>query len=202
MSLGHWALREVCRQTKVWLDAGIAAPVTAVNVSAVQFKSPYELERDIALILAETGLAPERLELELTETVLMEAWRDYQDVLMRMCATGIRIAIDDFGTGYSSLDYLRRLPISLIKIAGSFVARIITSPGEAAIVKAMIGLAHELDLNLIAEGVETREQLELLEAWGCPNAQGFYFGQPLVAEEIAAVLGNARTLVPMLDGPA
>ena len=197
ISLGRWALREACLQAKAWLNAGSAPPVIAVNVSAVQFKVPRELERDVALILAETGLPPERLELELTETAIMEAWRDHREVLTRIRDTGVRIAIDDFGTGYSSLDYLRRLPISLIKLAGSFVSRIATNPGEAVIVKAMIGLAHDLGLNLIAEEVETREQLDLLESWDCPNAQGFYFSPPLSSEDLSPLLKRGEIVRTM-----
>ena len=125
-ALGHWVLREACRQAKAWLDAGIAPDVTAVNLSAVQFKRSFELEKDVTAILTETGLPAGKLELELTETVLMTAAREHNDVLERLRETGVRLAIDDFGVGYSSLDYLRRFPVDRIKIAQDFVEHIAT----------------------------------------------------------------------------
>ena len=187
-TLGHWVLHEACRQAKAWLDAGIAPEVIAVNLSATEFKRSFELERNIAAILRETGLPPRRLELELTETVLMAASREHNDVLARLREEGVRLAIDDFGVGYSSLDYLRRFPVDRIKIAQDFVEHIANVSGSAAIVKATIGLARELGINVIAEGVETVEQLELLKAWGCREAQGYYFAKPLAAEDLAPLL--------------
>lgn len=193
-TLGHWVLREACRQARAWLDAGILPEVAAVNLSAVQFKRSFELERDIAAILAETGLPPRRLELELTETVLMTASREHNDVLQRLRKSGIRLAIDDFGVGYSSLDYLRRFPVDRIKIAQDFVEQIVTMPGSAAIVKATIGLARELGINVIAEGIDSPEQLELLKAWGCREGQGFYFATPLAPEDLTPLLTRGRIL--------
>ena len=193
-ALGHWVLREACHQAKAWLDAGIVLDVAAVNLSAVQFKRSFELERDIAAILEETGLPPARLELELTETVLMTASREHNDVLQRLRASGIRLAIDDFGVGYSSLDYLRRFPADRIKIAQDFVEQIATVPGSAAIVKATIGLARELGINVIAEGVDSPEQLELLQSWGCREGQGFFFARPLSAEDLTPLLVRGRVL--------
>jgi diguanylate cyclase (GGDEF)-like protein/PAS domain S-box-containing protein len=193
-TLGHWILREACGQAKAWLDAGIAPEVVAVNLSAVQFKRAFELEREIAIVLAETGLPPSKLELELTETVLMAASREHNDVLQRLRESGIRLAIDDFGVGYSSLDYLRRFPANRIKIAQAFVGQIATEPGSAAIVKATIGLARELGMIVVAEGVETLAQLDLLKAWGCPEGQGFYFATPLAAEDVAPLLRRGRIL--------
>ena len=122
--LGRWVMDEACRQTRRWLDAGIAPPLIAINLSAIQFKMPLELEKDIAATVAEIGLPPQLLELELTESVLMEASRDHNDVLLRLRKKGHRIAIDDFGSGYSSLDYLRRYPVDRIKIAQTFIADI------------------------------------------------------------------------------
>ena len=191
-SLGQWVLREACRQSREWLDADISLKVTAVNLSTVQFKRSFELEADIVAILADTGLPPRKLELELTETVLMAASRDHNDVLQRLCERGIRLAIDDFGVGYSSLDYLRRFPVDRIKVAQEFVDSIATEPGSAAIVRAAIGLARELGINLVAEGVETPEQLELLKAWGCREARGFYFAEPLTAEVLTPLLARGR----------
>ena len=189
-TLGHWVLREACCQAKAWLDAGIALEVIAVNLSAVQFKRAFELEREIAIILAETGLPPCKLELELTETVLMAASREHNDVLQRLRESGIRLAIDDFGVGYSSIDYLRRFPANRIKIAQAFVGQIAIEPGSAAIVKATIGLARELGMIVVAEGIRSAEQLELLKAWGCPEGQGFYFVRPLAAKDVALLLNR------------
>ena len=193
-TLGRWVLREACRQAKAWLDAGIAPEVTAVNLSAVQFKRSFELERDIAAILAETGLPPHKLELELTETVLMTASREHNDVLERLRGSGVRLAIDDFGVGYSSLDYLRRFPADRIKIAQDFVEHITNVSGSAAIVKATIGLARELGIGVIAEGIESWEQLELLKAWGCREGQGFYFARPLAPDDLALLLRRGGIL--------
>jgi EAL domain-containing protein (putative c-di-GMP-specific phosphodiesterase class I) len=191
-SLGHWVLRRACAQAKQWLDGGIAPEAIAVNLSAVQFKRAFELETEIANVLAETGLPPCRLELELTETVLMAASREHNDVLQRLRESGVRLAIDDFGVGYSSLDYLRRFPATRIKIAQAFVGEIATESGSAAIVKATIGLARELGIAVVAMGVETPAQLDLLKSWGCPGAQGFYFARPLAAEDVAPLLARDR----------
>jgi diguanylate cyclase (GGDEF)-like protein/PAS domain S-box-containing protein len=187
-ALGHWVLREACHQTKEWLDAGIAPDVVGVNLSGIQFKRAFELEMEIEAILSETGMPANKLELELTETVLMAASTDHNDVLNRLRQAGIKLAIDDFGVGYSSLDYLRRFPVDRIKIAGDFVAQITTEAGSAAIVKATLGLARELGIRVIAEGVETAFQLQLLQDWGCREAQGYYFAKPLAVEDLMPLL--------------
>jgi len=135
---------------------------------------------------------PELLELELTESVLMEASHEHGDALIRLRKLGLRLAIDDFGTGYSSLDYLRRFPVDRIKIAQNFIAELLIVPGDAAIVKATIGLARELGINIIAEGVETEEQLNLLRSWGCREVQGYYFSKPLLPSDATAVLRRGR----------
>ncbi len=181
--LGRWVLRTACRQAGAWRDAGAPPVRICVNVSALQLKAPLALEADIAAALAEAGLPPERLELELTETVLMSASRENGDVLERLGKAGVTIAIDDFGTGYSSLDYLRRFPTDRIKIAQNFVSQLRPVGGDAAIVKATLGLARELAIMVIAEGVETEAQCELLKGWGCAEAQGFYFAEPLEPDE-------------------
>jgi diguanylate cyclase (GGDEF)-like protein/PAS domain S-box-containing protein len=191
--LGHWVLWTACRQGKAWLDAGIDPVRIAVNLSALQFKTPQALEKDIVAALTETGLPPRLLELEITETVLMEASREHSDILARLRQLGVTIAIDDFGTGYSSLDYLSRFPVDRIKIAQSFVRNLETTPRNAAIVKATIGLARELSISVIAEGVETPKQVELLKGWGCGEAQGFYFAKPLGEAEATAMLRTGRT---------
>jgi EAL domain-containing protein (putative c-di-GMP-specific phosphodiesterase class I) len=193
-ALGHWVLWEACRQTKIWFDEGIEAIPVGVNLSAKQFKRPLELENDISTALAETGLPPRCLELELTESVLMEAASEHNDVLMRLRQTGIRIAIDDFGTGYSNLDYLRRYPVDRIKIAQNFVKDLVSSPNNAPIIKATIGLARELGIGVIAEAVETEEQLQMLKAWGCREVQGFYFSKPLAPEDLTPLLRSGAML--------
>jgi diguanylate cyclase (GGDEF)-like protein/PAS domain S-box-containing protein len=193
--LGRWVLHEACRQAKVWREAG-APPVTVgVNLSALQFKTPLELEKDIAAALAENAMPPQMLELELTESVLMKAAREHNDVLLRLRKQGLRLAIDDFGTGFSSLDYLRRFPADRIKIAQVFIIDLVTAAGDAAIVKAAIGLARELGISVIAEGVETEAQLRLLQAWGCREVQGYYFSKPVDADAVLPLLRSGR-IVP------
>ena len=191
-TLGHWVMREACRQTMAWAAAGHAPDVIAVNLSGVQFKRAFELEREIAVILAETGLPAHKLELELTETVLMAASHEHNDVLDQLRQKGVRLAIDDFGVGYSSLDYLRRFPADRIKIAQPFVAQIATEAGSAAIVKATIGLARELGMMVIAEGIETFAQLDLLRSWGCREGQGYFMARPLAVEDVTLLLRQGR----------
>jgi EAL domain-containing protein (putative c-di-GMP-specific phosphodiesterase class I) len=173
---------------KEWIDAGIAPPLIAVNVSGLQFKTPFELEKDIAAILTETALPPQRLELELTETVLMEVSREHNDALLRLRTAGHRIAIDDFGTGYSSLEYLGRFPVDRIKIAQSFIVDLTGASSNPVIVRAAIGLAHELNLDVVVEGVETAEQLKQVRSWGCRKVQGYYFSKPLSPGELTTLL--------------
>ena len=186
--LGRWVLEESCRQMKEWLDLGIAPRFVAVNLSGVQLQRPLELEQDIYQTLHKTGLPAGRLELELTETVLMEASREHNDVLLRLREQGLRIAIDDFGTGYSSLDYLRRFPVDRIKIAQNFLADLGAGSENAVIVKAAIGLAHSLNLEVVVEGVETAEQAALISSWGCREIQGYYLSKPLPADGMRALL--------------
>jgi diguanylate cyclase (GGDEF)-like protein/PAS domain S-box-containing protein len=196
VALGHWVLWEACRQAKAWRDAGIPPVIMAVNVSSLQFKTPVALEKDIHRALAEFGLPAEMLELELTETALMDASLHHSDVLERLQGLGLRLAIDDFGTGYSSLDYLRRFPFDRIKIAQNFIFDLGVVPGNAVIVRAAIGLARELGIAVLAEGVETEGQLKLLQEWGCCDVQGFYFSQPLGPENIEPLLRSGRIAVP------
>ena len=195
-SLGSWVLWTACRQAKDWLDSGAAPLRMCVNVSALQFSGLPALEAEIAAALATTGLPPELLELELTESVLMSVSREHDLVLPRLRRTGVTVAIDDFGTGYSSFDYLRRFPVDRIKIAQNFITDLESACGDRAIVRATIGLARELHINVIAEGVETQAQSELLKSWGCGEAQGYYFARPLAAEDVGALLHGDRRLGP------
>jgi EAL domain-containing protein (putative c-di-GMP-specific phosphodiesterase class I) len=186
--LGRWVLREACRQTRAWLDAGLSPPLIAVNLSGSQFKTPVELESDIEAAVAEEQLPPQLLELELTESVLMEASRDHNELLLRLRERGHRLAIDDFGTGYSSLDYLRRFPVDRIKIAQKFIAEIGINHGNDAIVRAALGLAHELGLEVVVEGVETNTQLTILRGWGAKIVQGYLFSKALAVPAVTALL--------------
>ncbi|HYM42212.1 MAG TPA: EAL domain-containing protein, partial [Steroidobacteraceae bacterium] len=201
--LGQWVLRQACRQARQWRDAGIATPSVAVNLSGVQFRKALDLEREIAAVVAETGLPGESLELELTESVLMEASREHNDVLLRFRKAGYQLAIDDFGSGYSSLDYLRRFPVDRIKIAQSFIADIGRASGNDAIVKAALGLARELDIEVVVEGAETAAQIALLRSWGCRVVQGFYFSRALPVPEVTELLRIGRIALPAgVDEPA
>lgn len=186
--LGRLITDQACRQMKHWVDAGIAPETIAVNVSAVQLRSPLVLEREIMSILRETKLSPNRLEIELTETALMEKSNMQLEVLRRLRAVGIKLAIDDFGTGFSSLDYLRQLRVDRIKIAQVFMTDIAAKENDAIIVRATVALAHALRMRVIAEGVETREQVGLLRKWNCEHAQGFYYSRPLPADAVTELL--------------
>jgi EAL domain-containing protein (putative c-di-GMP-specific phosphodiesterase class I) len=159
-----------------------------VNVSAVQLRQPIELERKVGDLMRAAGIPPGRLQLELTETTLMEAAKTQSDVLERLHKRGLKISLDDFGTGYSSLDYLHRYPVDQIKIAQVFVGGILDNNGDAAIVKAAISLARELGLRVVAEGVETAEQAKVLADWGCGEVQGFHFSRPATAEALKPAL--------------
>jgi diguanylate cyclase (GGDEF)-like protein len=198
--LGRWILDEVCRQIRQWLDAGIAPSRVAVNLSGIQFKRPLDLERDIEHSAADAGVPPQCLELELTESVLMEASSGHNNMLLRFRNRGYRLAIDDFGSGYSSLDYLRRYPVDRIKIDQKFVANIGIEPGNDAIVRAALGLAHELNIEVVVEGVETIAQLKLLKTWGCRIVQGYYFARPLSVADVTALLRVGK-ITPAPAGP-
>jgi EAL domain-containing protein (putative c-di-GMP-specific phosphodiesterase class I) len=175
--------------------------LVAVNLSGIQFKMPLQLEKDIAAALAESGLPPQFLELELTESVLMEASLAHNDVLLRLRKAGHRISIDDFGSGYSSLDYLRRYPVDRIKIAQTFISDIGLESGNDAIVRAALGLARELNTEVVVEGVETAAQLELLKSWGSRIVQGYYFAKPLPVHEVEVLLRSGN-ITPAHADPA
>ncbi|HXO61607.1 MAG TPA: EAL domain-containing protein [Candidatus Acidoferrales bacterium] len=187
LPIGKWVLRESCRQAKAWQDAGLPAIEMAVNVSSVEFRNDDFLE-GISTILQETGLEPRHLELELTESVLMQH-ADYSvPVLQKLKAMGVRLAIDDFGTGYSSLSYLRQFPIDTLKVDQSFIHEINAETDEATIISAVINMGCRLKHRVIAEGVETAEQLAFLRAHGCDEGQGYYFGRPMPATQTVKLL--------------
>ena len=189
--LGREVLRQACRQARAWADAGLLPASVAVNISAAELRAPHELEHFIRGTLLESGLHPRCLELELTETVLMGSGSAPHVVLGSLRALGIRLAIDDFGTGFSSLDYLRRFPADRLKIAQSFVEQL-EHAGNAAVVKATIGLARELGMAVIAEGIESERQVEQLLKWGCSDGQGFHFCKPMTAPELEGLLRSGH----------
>jgi EAL domain-containing protein (putative c-di-GMP-specific phosphodiesterase class I) len=186
-------LHAVCREIAALAARGVEAPPIAVNLSAHQFRGGAVVAQ-VRAAVGEAGIDPSRLELEITESVLMADAAPVSAALETLRSDGHRIAIDDFGTGYSSLSYLRRLPVDALKIDRSFVRDITTDPEDAAITIAIIGLAHNLKLKVVAEGVETREQLELLAANGCDEMQGNLFSVPTTAEECAKMLEENRRL--------
>ncbi len=192
LPLGNWVLEEACRQLNLWHTEGIAPQVLSVNVSGVQFKGASELGRQVEASLSRWGIDPGRLELELTESVLMEATQRHSDTLENLRQLGTRIAIDDFGTGYSSLKYLTTYPVNRLKLAQEFVFRVTVDYRNAAVVRAAIRLAHELGLEVIAEGVETEAQMRFLIGAGCEQGQGYYFSRPVTARRVAELLREGR----------
>jgi len=189
LPIGAWVLREACAQTRAWLDAGLPAMTMAVNVSAMEFREESFLDRLFAII-GETGIDPSSLELELTESVLVKHAASTARILQTLRERGIRVAIDDFGTGYSSLSYLRKFPVDAVKIDQSFIRQISTAGEDTTIIKAVIGMARGLRLRVIAEGVETPEELAFLRAYRCEEAQGYYFSPPVPPQLFAALLSN------------
>ena len=185
--IGEWILESACRQLKTWQDQGYNVPKLAINLSARQFDQ-NNLAQTIASILAATGVEARYVELEITESFLMENIDEATRTLRALNNLGVDISIDDFGTGYSSLIYLKRFPIDTLKIDRSFVTDIATDRDDATIVKAIITLAHSLQMKVIAEGVETEEQLAFLRQHGCDQYQGYYFSKPLPASELISVL--------------
>jgi diguanylate cyclase (GGDEF)-like protein/PAS domain S-box-containing protein len=192
LPIGTWVLRQACQQARAWVDAGLPLGTMAVNISAMQLRSENFLDGVFA-ILQDTRLDPRLLELELTESVLMKHAESTASILTALRDRGVQVAVDDFGTGYSSLSYLRKFPIDALKIDQSFVGQITTVPDETIIVKAVIGLGRSLKLRVIAEGVETQEQLAFLQAHQCDEAQGYYFSRPVLPQQFAKLLKSGIT---------
>jgi diguanylate cyclase (GGDEF)-like protein/PAS domain S-box-containing protein len=190
--LGQWALREACSQARAWHDAGLRSMPMAVNVSMIEFGARGFLDH-VTRVLEETGLDPDCLELEVTESVLMADTKSTTTALYALKDLGIRLAIDDFGTGYSSLSYLSRFPIASLKIDQSFLRGMAPGGQDASIVHAVIGMGSALKLRVIAEGVENQEQLAWLRCTSCDEGQGYYFSRPVAAEAFADLLRH--------DGP-
>ena len=189
VDVGDWVISEACRQLKNWHQTKVRVPKVSVNISARQF-SDGQLGTRIATILKETGLPPACLELELTESILMREVCEAMQILDGLKNLGLSIAVDDFGTGYSSLNYLKQFPIDVLKIDRTFVDGLPSGEQDAQIARAIIAMAHSLNLAVIAEGVETQEQLDFLREHGCDEVQGYLFGRPMPANKFAAQFSN------------
>jgi diguanylate cyclase (GGDEF)-like protein len=194
--IGKWVIDTVCAQQSEWRAHGVPIVPVAVNLSAMQFKGSDVL-KDVQAALATYRLGPGDIELELTESLVMQDPAAAEQTMHALRAAGLHLSLDDFGTGYSSLAYLKRFPFSSLKIDRAFVTDITTSPGDAAIARAIIGMGHGQKLKVIAEGVETAEQLQLLRESGCDQIQGFYFSRPLPADEFGRMLQARRNFREM-----
>ncbi|MEW5745068.1 MAG: EAL domain-containing protein [Nitrospirota bacterium] len=190
-AIDEWVLRTACAQVREWQETGLPPLCVTVNLSAKQFQKADLVER-VTRILEETGLDPVHLDLEITESVAMKNLEHTVPTMTRLSAMGVGIAIDDFGTGYSSLNYLKKLPIHKLKIDRSFVRDIAADSDDRTIVKAVTALAHNMKLRVIAEGVETEEQLEFLKSVGCQEMQGYLFSRPLPAKELGELIAEGR----------
>jgi EAL domain-containing protein (putative c-di-GMP-specific phosphodiesterase class I) len=185
--IGKWVLHEACAQAREWQDAGLPFRHISVNVSAAEFRAKTFVA-GVRTVLRDTGLEARCLDLELTESVLMENAESTGAVLRELKAMGIHLAVDDFGTGYSSLSYLQHFPIDVLKIDKSFVDQISGDPNNSAIVGAIIDMGKNLKQRVIAEGIETPEQLAFLRSLHCAEGQGYLFSQPVAPEELAHLL--------------
>ncbi|AVE07391.1 GGDEF domain-containing response regulator [Pseudomonas palleroniana] len=190
--LTKWVLRRACEQAQAWNALGLNPLSISVNISSIDFRQRDFVE-NLAAILKQTGLPPAQLELEITESVLMQSVDTTVITLNRIKAMGVRLALDDFGTGYSSLSYLRRFPIDVLKIDQSFIRGLIVNNQDAQLISAIIGMGKSLDLNIIAEGVESLEQLKFLQAERCEEGQGFLFSKAVPAQEFILLLQAGKT---------
>jgi EAL domain-containing protein (putative c-di-GMP-specific phosphodiesterase class I) len=184
--MGEWILRHACEQARKWRDAGLDFKVLSVNLSVRQFRAP-DVVQQVEAALAATGLPAEALDLELTESLVMDNAEEFIAKLRALKSLGVQLSVDDFGTGYSSLSYLKQFPVDRLKIDKSFVRHVVTDQGDAAIAQAVIRLGQILGLAVTAEGVETDEQLDFLRRYGCHEAQGYLFSPPLPAQAFEAL---------------
>ena len=187
LGIGRWVLREACRQMRAWLDAGLQAVPVAVNVSPREFRGADFCE-NVRAALKQADLDPRFLELEITEAVVMQNAASTSSALAELKAIGVRLAVDDFGTGYSSLSYLTRFPVDALKFDKSFVRNIIDNLNDAIVVRTIINMGQNLKLKVVAEGIETQEQLVFLQAAGCDEGQGYYFRRPVTGYQFAKLL--------------
>jgi EAL domain-containing protein (putative c-di-GMP-specific phosphodiesterase class I) len=196
VQIGRWALHEACRQAREWQDAGLPFKRISVNVSAAEFRAKTFVEV-VSTTLRETGLEARYLDLELTESVLMQDAETAAAILHALKMVGVHIAVDDFGTGFSSLSYLRQFPIDILKIDKSFIHQITSDPNDSTIVSAIIDMGKNLKQRVIAEGIETQEQRAFLQARHCAEGQGYLFSRPLAAVQFAHLLqmGIAETVL-------
>ena len=194
VQVGEWVLEEACRQLKAWHEEKIRIPKISVNLSARQF-AEGDLSARIAAILDRTGLAPACLELELTESILMRDVASAMQTLGNLKRLGLCIAVDDFGTGYSSLNYLKQFPIDVLKIDRSFVDGLPDGEQDAQIARAIIAMAHSLNMMVIAEGVESQAQLDFLREHDCDEVQGFLLGRPMPARQLTAQFSGAALFI-------
>jgi EAL domain-containing protein (putative c-di-GMP-specific phosphodiesterase class I) len=199
-AVGERVLEIACRQMRQWHDAGVHMSRVAVNLSARQFRLP-DLPQRIGAMLAANGLRGEHIELEVTESIMMQNPERATGLLLKLKALGIQIAIDDFGTGYSSLSYLKSLPIDCLKIDKSFVNGVPLDADDVAIIRAIIAMAKSLGHRLIAEGIETGEQRDFLTRNGCDAGQGWLFGKALPHDEITALLATQETAQVWHEAP-
>jgi EAL domain-containing protein (putative c-di-GMP-specific phosphodiesterase class I) len=191
VEIGEWVLRETCNQGRQWLDMGLPPLTLAVNVSPHQFRRS-DINALVEAALAETGFPARQLELEITESGLMENQDNATDILNSLHAQGIRLAIDDFGTGYSSLAHLKRFPLDVLKIDKSFIDDIPHNKDDMEIAATIVAMGHTLGFKVLAEGVETQEQLAFLRKNGCDTYQGFIKSRPIPAEEFADLLRDQQ----------
>jgi EAL domain-containing protein (putative c-di-GMP-specific phosphodiesterase class I) len=198
--IGEWVLAQACHQGQAWQDIGLAPIRIAVNISAAELRANDFLKR-VSVTLAETGLDPRLLELELTETFLVQDSTATLAVLQDLKQLGLNLALDDFGTGYSSLNHLKRFPIDTLKIDRSFVHTIATNADDASIVGAVISMGKNLHMRVVAEGVETREQLSFLQDRECPFGQGYLFSRPLTGQACTQLLRRGILVDGLQDQP-
>jgi EAL domain-containing protein (putative c-di-GMP-specific phosphodiesterase class I) len=191
--LGRWVLQEACRQNRQWIRDGLPEIPVSVNLSAFQFRDTG-LPDQVGQVLFDTSLSPHLLELELTESTVMEKAYNASEMLQSLVSYGVRIAVDDFGTGYSSLSYLDRFPLHTLKIDRSFIDKILEN---SSIVQAIVSLAHSLNLNVVAEGVETEAQLAMLRRLGCNHYQGFLKSPAVSAADFAKLLRREQSAQPV-----
>jgi len=193
LALGEWVLDRACRQMKLWRDAGIAPPILAVNLAIAQLKSGRKLVENVVAMIARWGLVSTELELDVSESMLAHATLEQNDALERLRQIGVRIAVDDFGAQYSSLDCLKTFHVSRVKIPRSMIGSATKNPGDAAMVRAIIGIARELDIEVVAQGVETEDQRAFFaSAAATAKAQGFYFSMAVQADRAADLLRRRR----------